>query len=324
MALESGNQLVNAVPGESNFNIYFDDDVLTNYKVRSLAEIQTYMYAPAHTQFFVLVRQPVDKMVSDYFYLFTTRNPVFSTLPKGKDVTFQDFTDMKQKWGAFHTHLNEYCYYFNKEGSAIDGEGVNGTAAIAQAKADNTLFGLTEEMDETQVMLAMYMGWDVGTMLQYQSMRKLMAYPKKQDLRPEVLAQLIEATQPDQLFYDYGVSQVAQQKLDLGDAFLDNMAVFNELHIPEKQGCDYSVVNVGEDTDGRIATDCVPVGLTAGIDTLLHWAWLDYKSYVITVVVLCILLVLVLWKRCFKPLVDLESEKDEQGLPLAMQPMKQV
>jgi hypothetical protein len=164
-------------------------------------------YLPQPAAYFTMLRHPVERMISEYYY--ARNSPVHYLYPL---VTGQNLSLQQAIEGQVHVMLNDAQ---TRLLSGVWGEvpfGEMTAMHLEQAKhnlAHCAVVGLTERFDESLLLLQRAFGWQN---IRYQRVNVTPERPKIKSLDPATLTAICQAHPLDLALYDYAQQLFAEQK----------------------------------------------------------------------------------------------------------------
>jgi len=178
------------------------------------------------TTYFAMLRQPADRLVSDYYYAARREtSPLYAQIASG-ELTLEGFI---RKRTAEHTlqlarivggtDADIQKYRITLPADALE---------IAQAHIEQhfALVGTVERYDETLLMMQRALNWQKP--VTYLRRNTTAKRPRVADLPQSTRDLLAEATATEQQLYDWVKARLESQIAALGDAFAQEVAQFKD------------------------------------------------------------------------------------------------
>lgn len=162
------------------------------------------------TRYFTIMRDPVELVLSFYYYIRS--RPDHPQHPLANRLSLPDFIASKRNPDVHNaqTHL-------------IAGGSANLDQAKANIQQHFLLVGLTEQFDQTLLLLRRHLGWQN---LHYARMNVTSKRPSKTELSPAVLDAILAANQLDIQLYQFAQARFQEQVAAYGANFQADLATF--------------------------------------------------------------------------------------------------
>jgi len=176
---------------------------------------------PQDTTFFTVIRHPVDRMISEYYFILESPEIVHYPKVVGQKMTLSDFM-----LSGIHNSLDNYQ---TKYLSSLKnpGFGVYSKDLLEDAKNNlkNKLVftGLTERFDESVILMKRLFGWKMPYYLRERVTRNR---PRRDDIPSSDIAVLQEYNRMDLELYDYAVKLFDQEVEKQGQEFKNDLKTF--------------------------------------------------------------------------------------------------
>jgi len=172
--------------------------------------IHQYLPQPAH--YFTLLRDPLERYISDYYFILKNPAHPLYTAATERNLNVVDLIESGLALDNVQTrtlagrisHRQELCP----------------PAALEQAKENLrnhfVVVGLTEEFDKTLLLLQYHLGWSA---VHYKRENVNRQRPRRRPFSPAILKKLTRYTELDQEIYQYGKQLFHRQLEQMGPRF---------------------------------------------------------------------------------------------------------
>jgi hypothetical protein len=190
------------------------DERSTFKLIRGHMEFGLHEFLPGPSRYFTILRNPIDRVISYYYFLHQRPLDRMHKLIKNEKLSLPQFLDRKADPLADNaqTRLLSGNWYGVAVGHCTED-------MLEQAKENlRTRFsvvGLTERFDETLLLLQQAFGWRNLHYIRHNVTNKR---PQKRDVSDEVLTAVSQANQLDIQLYQYAQTLFAEQIASYGEA----------------------------------------------------------------------------------------------------------
>ncbi|HBL10851.1 MAG TPA: hypothetical protein DD379_05495 [Cyanobacteria bacterium UBA11162] len=167
--------------------------------------------------YITILRNPVDRIISVYYYLLQSPNHPQHHLVKNK--TLQDFVQS----GTAHNNCQTRFIAGKPNSSSEEQPYQLLQRAKKNIKEHFSVVGLTERFDETLILLGIQLGWSGMPFYVAQNKSKR---PLQKDILPETLELIQEKNYLDVKLYRYAEEILDQQRVKQKSSFEDDLNFF--------------------------------------------------------------------------------------------------
>ena len=197
--------------------------------LRGHFEFGWHYFLPRPFTYFTILRDPVDRVISEYYYILSSPgHPLFADVVE-KNVSLADFVG---KWNAPNLQTKKISGLTFAGNSGIPGRGKITPANMLAAAKENlsnhfAVVGLTERFDETLILLKREFGWDWPFYIRDNVTKDKVA---RDDIPASTLAVVLEHNRLDAELYEYAKKRFIEQIDCQGQSFYDEVEKFKKLN----------------------------------------------------------------------------------------------
>lgn len=175
---------------------------------------------PQPATYFTILRQPRDLVISYFYYLRSAVSHPYSHL--AKSMSLPEFVENRVDLNMSNMQTRmlagrpSYGDYYECTPDDLE-------TAKENLRQSFTVVGLTEQFDETLLLLQRAFGWQN---LYYARMNVTRKKPSHQDLPPDVIQAIAQANQLDEALYLYATTLYAEQVKQQGAEFTAQVSAF--------------------------------------------------------------------------------------------------
>ncbi|GEM_PF-276701 len=180
---------------------------------------------PGEYTYITVLRNPVDRIISEYYYILTHPEHKFHERMTSNYRTLTDFV----KSGMYHSLDNAQTKYISARKDLEYGSYVPEALETARENLQNhfAVAGLTEKFDETLILLKRIFGWRTPYYLRE---NVTMNRPKKGSLAEEELQVINNYARMDLELNEFASGRLEEQFAAQGDDFIQEVEVFKLLN----------------------------------------------------------------------------------------------